>query len=187
MITLYTLPPAFGFRNVSPFCLKTEMLLTHLALNYDTVLEKDPRKTPKGKLPWLDLDGKVIADSELIFMALDEHTGGGVYGGIDPVDRARGAYFLFALDQILQLHRQAANRFHPGLGAVDVREHLAFVVRRAAGHDIAVAKRRLEGRRIPFLQRLWWLHVVMAVYQHRWGTLDWRRFRIDDRVPIGGN
>ena len=35
MLTLVTLPPAFGIRNVSPFCLKAEMLLTALGLPFD--------------------------------------------------------------------------------------------------------------------------------------------------------
>ena len=35
MLTLVTLPPAFGMRNVSPFCLKAEMLLTALELPFD--------------------------------------------------------------------------------------------------------------------------------------------------------
>ena len=67
MITLVTLPPAFGLRNVSPFCLKVEMALTHLGLEFDYETEQDPRKAPKGKLPYLLIDGERIADSELIF------------------------------------------------------------------------------------------------------------------------
>ena len=34
MLELVTLPPAFGMRNVSPFCLKAEMLLTSLGLPF---------------------------------------------------------------------------------------------------------------------------------------------------------
>jgi len=92
-IVLYTLPPAFGLRNVSPFCLKIEMALTHLELEFEHRLEPDPRKAPKGKLPWLVLDGRVIPDSELILAELELHTGGRVFGGIGPADRARGLAF----------------------------------------------------------------------------------------------
>ena len=35
MLQLVTLPPAFGMRNVSPFCLKTEMLLVALELPFE--------------------------------------------------------------------------------------------------------------------------------------------------------
>ena len=58
MITLVTLPPAFGLRNVSPFCLKIEMALTHLGLKFDDETEQDPRKAPKRKSPYLIIDGE---------------------------------------------------------------------------------------------------------------------------------
>lgn len=92
-IVLHTLPPAFELRNVSPFCLKIEMALTHLGLPFEQVEEGDPRKAPKGKLPWLELDGRVIPDSELILVELDRHTDGRVFGGIAPADRAKGLAF----------------------------------------------------------------------------------------------
>ena len=79
MITLVTLPPAFGLRNVSPFCLKVEMALTHLGLEFDHQEEQDPRKAPKGKLPYLVIDGEKIADSELIFERLNDMTQGKLY------------------------------------------------------------------------------------------------------------
>lgn len=90
MLTLVTLPPAFGMRNVSPFCLKAEMLLTALDLPFDMAIEKDPRKAPKGKLPYLIDGGKRIADSELITEYLDGMTGGKVYEGLDAGQRAYG-------------------------------------------------------------------------------------------------
>ena len=34
-LTLVTLGGAFGLQNVSPFCLKAEMLMTQLGLKYD--------------------------------------------------------------------------------------------------------------------------------------------------------
>jgi len=50
MIQLVTLPPAFGLRNVSPFCLKAEMAMKYLGVEFEHIIEQDPRKTPKGKL-----------------------------------------------------------------------------------------------------------------------------------------
>ncbi len=90
MMTLVTLPPAFGMRNVSPFCLKAELLLKSLDLPFDLATEKDPRKAPKGKLPYLIVDGESIADSELIVEHLDQATGGKVYAGLDATQRAFG-------------------------------------------------------------------------------------------------
>ena len=93
MITLVTLPPAFGLRNVSPFCLKVEMALTHLGLEFDYKTEQDPRKAPKGKLPYLIIDGERIADSELIFERLDTMTQGKLYQGLTPQEKATGFAF----------------------------------------------------------------------------------------------
>lgn len=90
---LYTFPEAFGLRNVSPFCLKVEMALAHLGLSYEIVLESDPRKSPKGKLPYIVNDGVTIADSELIFEYLDEKTSGGLYSDLSDEERARGLAF----------------------------------------------------------------------------------------------
>lgn len=92
MITLYTLPAAFGLRNPSPFCLKIEMALTHLNIDFDIVTVSDPRKAPKGKMPWL-VDGAVIPDSELILEHLDKKTNGGLYGNLSAEELATGTAF----------------------------------------------------------------------------------------------
>lgn len=94
MITLVTLPPAFGMRNVSPFCLKVEMALRHLDIDFDLKTEQDPRKTPKGKLPYLVLEnGEKLADSELIFEYLNNITQGKLYGSLTPEEKAKGFAF----------------------------------------------------------------------------------------------
>ena len=90
MLELVTLPPAFGMRNVSPFCLKTEMLLTALELPFTLSEEADPRKAPKGKLPFLRADSQTIADSELIVEYLDELTQGKVRAGLSARQHAQG-------------------------------------------------------------------------------------------------
>ena len=89
-IKLFTLGVAFGMRNVSPFCLKIEMLLTSLDIPFTEGVEQDPRKAPKGKLPFLEVDGVRIADSELITQYLDEITNGSVFAGISAKDKAYG-------------------------------------------------------------------------------------------------
>ncbi len=92
MITLYTLPTAFGLRNPSPFCLKIEMALTHLNIDFDIETVADPRKAPKGKMPWL-VDGEVIPDSELILEHLDKKTNGGLFGDLSAQELAIGTAF----------------------------------------------------------------------------------------------
>lgn len=94
MLTLYTLPPAFGMRNVSPFCLKVEMALMHLNLDYQTAEVSNPAKAPKGKLPYIDADGLIIADSELILDYLDQTSNGALYGNLDGAQTAKGFAFV---------------------------------------------------------------------------------------------
>lgn len=88
---LVTFPPAFGLRNVSPFCLKIEMLLTALEVPFSIREESDPRKAPKGKLPVIVTDdGSQIADSELITEHIDAMTQGRVFAGLSPEQRGMG-------------------------------------------------------------------------------------------------
>ena len=89
-LVLVTLGGAFGLQNVSPFCLKAEMLMTQLGLKFDMAVETDPRKAPKGKLPYLLSDGVKIPDSELITQHIDSITQGHVYAGLRARDRPFG-------------------------------------------------------------------------------------------------
>jgi glutathione S-transferase len=93
MIRLYTFPEAFGLRNVSPFCLKVEMALHHLGESYEIVEESDPRKSPKGKLPYIIADGQTMADSEVILEFLDGKHSGALYGNLSAEEYARGLAF----------------------------------------------------------------------------------------------
>ncbi len=93
MIKLYTFPPSLGLRNPSPFCLKVEMALTHLGTPFEIVEMGDPRKAPKGKLPYVDADGLIIADSELVFSHLDSLTDGGLYGALTAEQIGQGYAF----------------------------------------------------------------------------------------------
>lgn len=99
-LTLVTLGGAFGLQNVSPFCLKAEMLMTQLGLDYDIEVQADPRKAPKGKLPYLIADGREIPDSELIVEYLNDITHGRVHAGLSHKDRAVG----LALSRLVDDH-----------------------------------------------------------------------------------
>jgi len=90
VIKLYIFPPAFGLRNVSPFCTKVEMALKHLGLDFELVEQADPRPAPKKKLPYADIDGEIVADSEIILCRLDEMSQGGLYGHLTAEQRGEG-------------------------------------------------------------------------------------------------
>ena len=99
-IKLYTLGAAFGMRNVSPFCFKIELLLTSLGIPFSEGVEQDPRKAPKGKLPFLEVDGQRLADSELITQYLNELTQGAVFANLTSQQKAYG----MALSRLAEDH-----------------------------------------------------------------------------------
>jgi len=65
MITLYTFGPNFGLPDASPFALKSEVQLKMAGLGYRLEFG-GLQAAPKGKLPYLDDDGTVVADSVFI-------------------------------------------------------------------------------------------------------------------------
>ncbi|OCH96733.1 hypothetical protein A8135_06120 [Legionella jamestowniensis] len=66
MITLYQFNGIWGLPNASPFCLKLETYLRMAEMPYEIRFVMNPAKAPKRKLPFIKIDDKTIADSELI-------------------------------------------------------------------------------------------------------------------------
>jgi glutathione S-transferase len=65
MLTLYTFGPAFGLPDPSPFVMKAQMLLKLAGLVYHESRGGLPG-APKGKLPYVDDEGTIVADSTFI-------------------------------------------------------------------------------------------------------------------------
>lgn len=85
---LYQYPAAFGLPCPSPFCSKAEILLKMTGVDYVDHRVSDPRKGPKGKLPAMEIDGRLIGDSELIRFELEKRTGMDLDAGLTPQERA---------------------------------------------------------------------------------------------------
>ncbi|SPH19323.1 hypothetical protein ASD8599_00048 [Ascidiaceihabitans donghaensis] len=64
MITLTVFPPMFGETSASSFSTKAIYLMTMAGVPWTRENSSDPRKWPKGKLPAITVDGKVIGDSD---------------------------------------------------------------------------------------------------------------------------
>ena len=99
MITLATFGPAFGLPDPSPFVTKADMLLKLSGLPY----EKQSRglaKAPKGKLPYIEDDGKIIADSTFIRMHLENKYGIDFDRGLTPAQKGAA----WAVDKMLEDH-----------------------------------------------------------------------------------
>jgi len=74
MITLYTFGPAFDLPDPSPFVTKALMLLKLAGLPF-TEDRSGFRKAPKGKLPYIDDGGVIVADSTLIRFHIEKTYG----------------------------------------------------------------------------------------------------------------
>jgi glutathione S-transferase len=71
MITLYTFGPMFDLPDPSPFVMKGEMLLKLAGLEYRTD-HRGFTRAPKGKLPYIEENGTIVADSTLIRLYLEK-------------------------------------------------------------------------------------------------------------------
>lgn len=72
MLTLVQFGPCWGVPSPSPFCLKVETYLRIAAIEYRVESQDNPRKAPKGKLPYIREGDITIADSEMILEHLDK-------------------------------------------------------------------------------------------------------------------
>jgi len=104
-IKLFQFPRMFGIPNVSPYCCKLETWLRIARVPYEVVDTPDPRKGPKGKVPFIEDAGVRIGDSSLI---------------VDHLVRTRGVDPDARLD--------ASQRATALLVQRTLEEHYAFVV-----------------------------------------------------------
>src|SRR5262249_20546837 len=87
-IKLFQFPRMFGIPNVSPYCCKLETWLRIAAIPYEVVDTPDPRRGPKGKVPFIEDCGVRIADSSLIVDHLVRTRGVDPDARLDPSQRA---------------------------------------------------------------------------------------------------
>lgn len=88
MITLYGFGPRWGLPDPSPFVMKAEVLLKMAEVPYRKEIQPDPRKAPKGKLPYIDEGGTLVPDSTFIRFLLEDVHGIDFDRGLDPRERA---------------------------------------------------------------------------------------------------
>jgi glutathione S-transferase len=87
MITLYSFGPAYGLPDSSPFVTKVELLLKMAKLLYRTNTTGFAR-APKGKLPYIDDGGVVVADSTFIRWHLEKKHRIDFDRGLNPTQKA---------------------------------------------------------------------------------------------------
>lgn len=89
MITLHTFPGTKELESFSPFCMKVEVYLKAQGLEYQASTKGDPRKAPKGKMPYIDDGGTIVADSSAILDYLEKKSKTPMDAGLDAESRAR--------------------------------------------------------------------------------------------------
>lgn len=87
MLVLHQAPVAYRGLSLSPFCIKVEAYLRLVGLPYRTA-DADPRRAPKGKVPWLVDGARTIADSSDIVDYLKAQYGDTLDVGLAPRERA---------------------------------------------------------------------------------------------------
>lgn len=65
-IIVHHLPGAWGLPSVSPFCLKLDVWLRMAGIPCTAVVDATPFGAPKGKLPYIEHEGKKLGDSGLV-------------------------------------------------------------------------------------------------------------------------
>jgi glutathione S-transferase len=98
-IKLFQFPRMFAIPNLSPFCCKLETWLRIAQISYEVVNTPDPRKGPKGKLPFIEDAGVRIADTSLIVDHLAKTRGVDLDRYLAPSQRAIGLLVQRTLEE----------------------------------------------------------------------------------------
>ena len=99
MITLYTFGPYFGLPDASPFVIKAMLLLKLAGLEYSED-RGGYGKAPKGKLPYINDDGLIVADSTFIRFHIEEKYGFDFDAGLTPEQKAAA----WAIEKMCEEH-----------------------------------------------------------------------------------
>src|SRR5689334_16701373 len=99
MITLYAFGPAFGLPDPSPFVMKTAIHLQMAGLPYRTDFTGFP-VAPKGKLPYINDGGEIVADSSFIRAHIERKYGVDLDDGLNARQRAEA----WAIERMLEDH-----------------------------------------------------------------------------------
>lgn len=99
MITLFGFGPAFGLPDPSPFVMKTDVQLKMAGLCYKWQ-RGGPQAAPKGKIPFIDDDGLIVADSTFIRAHLESQYRVDLDSGLLTFERA----LAWSMERMLEDH-----------------------------------------------------------------------------------
>ena len=100
MIELYKFGPAFGLRETGPFVLKVMSYMKLAGIPFTGIVQGDPRKAPKKKIPYIkDESGVEIGDSTFIIKHLKTKFGDPLAEGLSEYQLAKGQAIKVMLEE----------------------------------------------------------------------------------------
>lgn len=111
MVTLFQIPGGWGEPSVSPFCMKLECYLRMAGVPFESKFG-DPRKAPRGKVPWIEDDGTIIPDSQAAIEHLKRRYGDPLDARLAKEEWARGHSLRRMLEEgtyFLAVHQRWAD------------------------------------------------------------------------------
>ena len=129
MITLHKYLPAWGLPDLSPFCIKVETYLRMRGLPFTSQVS-DVRKSPKGKLPFIEDGTQKISDSRDILTHLERTADAPLDAGITASEQALSVAFRALFEEelyfyVLALRWQSDANWH--VYAPTMREYLKTI------------------------------------------------------------
>ena len=86
-IVLHQIAGAWGTPSLSPFCTKLQCWLRMAEIPYEVAAAPGMLRAPRGKVPFIELDGAFLADSQAIVARLAATHGDPLDGWLPPVRR----------------------------------------------------------------------------------------------------
>lgn len=87
-LKVFTFSPCWGLPTTGPFALKLLKWLDLAQMPYQQIFEDLPARGPKGKNPWIELDGERIGDTEVIIDRLAQISGFDIEASLTAEQRA---------------------------------------------------------------------------------------------------
>jgi len=102
MIKLYSFGPAFGLPDPSPFVTKINLYMKMAGIEFQPIADVgNLRKAPKAKLPYIEDEGKIIADSIFIIDHLKRKYSADLDSWLDDEQNANAQLLGKSLDENL--------------------------------------------------------------------------------------
>ncbi|MCC5809065.1 MAG: glutathione S-transferase family protein [Ectothiorhodospiraceae bacterium] len=126
-LRVFAFTPDWGLPTTGPFALKLLAWLQLAGIPYEQVTENRPDKGPAGKSPWIEVDGRRVADSRLIIELLSERHGFDIDADLSPQELAEAHAWRRAFEEGFHQVLEWELFVHPA-----GRAYIASVVRAAA-------------------------------------------------------